>query len=57
MKTCKKCKRQFDPEFEFVEDYELITAMEHFLDIEELCPDCIYQIEDAINDTIHEILP
>ena len=57
VKTCAKCKRQFNPEMEFVEDYDLITAMAHFIDVDNLCPECIYQIEDSINNTIYEIMP
>ena len=45
---CKICNRVYDPSMEFVEDSELLEALDYFIDIEVLCPDCIYEIRDDI---------
>ncbi len=45
---CKECNRIYDPSMEFVEDVELLEAMSYFIDIEVVCPECIYDLRDKI---------
>lgn len=46
MKNCIYCNREYDPSMEFVEDVQLLEAMDYFIDIENVCPECIYDIRD-----------
>lgn len=49
---CKKCKKEYDPSMEFVEDVELLQAMDFFVNIEIFCPDCINFLRDEIDKLI-----
>jgi hypothetical protein len=46
--NCKKCGKEFDPSMEFVEDYELLEALNWFVETEHLCPKCCYKLRDVI---------
>ena len=46
--VCKVCNRMYDPSMEFVEDVELLEAINYFIDIEVVCPECIYKVRDDI---------
>lgn len=52
---CKKCGREYDSSMEFIEDVELLEAINYFLDIEVICPDCIYKVRDEF-EKIAEVL-
>ena len=48
MKKCKKCKREFDPSMEFVEDVELLEVVNRYIDTDNICPECIEEIDEKI---------
>ena len=46
--TCISCKEEYDSSMEFVEDIELLQAIDYFVSIEVICPKCIYKLRDEI---------
>lgn len=52
---CSVCGKEYDPSMEFVEDVELLEAMDFFIDIESTCPDCVYSIRDKIEAVVKEV--
>lgn len=54
--TCKKCKKQYDCKRDFIEDTELLEALNYFIDIEGYCSSCLYKFRDQIDEAaIHFI--
>jgi hypothetical protein len=54
---CKKCLGDYDPSMEFVEDYELLMAVDYFTDlgsIDKLCPECVYELAHILEDVTKE---
>ena len=47
---CKKCGKEFDSSVDFVEDVEMLEAINHFIDIKNYCPACIYDLESKLSD-------
>lgn len=53
IEKCEKCKKEYDPSTEFVEDCELMESMMYFLGEDpQWCPDCIYQLKKEIGEII-----
>ena len=48
MTKCKVCNKEYDESMDFVEDVEMLEALDFFVDIESICPDCLYKIKDEI---------
>ena len=53
-KTCSKCKRQFDPENEFIEDYDMLVALDYYIEPDDYCPECLYALDDIITKSVRE---
>ena len=54
MKICKRCKREYDPSFEFVEEVELLETLDRYIEIDDYCPDCLYDLDDKVSNFIQE---
>ena len=51
---CKKCNKEYDSSMDFIEEIELLEAMDYFVDIESICPDCIYKLRDKFEEIVEE---
>ena len=45
---CKRCGKNFDPAYDFVEDTEKLEALNYYVEIENYCPNCLYEIDNNI---------
>lgn len=45
MKNCKRCKREYDPSLDFIEDVPLLEALDTYIDIEYFCSSCLYELD------------
>ena len=45
MDYCKKCKREFDPSTEFVEEVELLDCLDRYVNVDYYCPDCLEELD------------
>ncbi len=55
MKECSRCKETFDPAYNFVEEIELLESINRYIsedEIDNFCPDCIYKLDDLIDDAV-----
>ena len=50
MNKCNKCDREYDPSYEFVEEVELLESVQRYLDVDNYCPDCLYDLDDKLSD-------
>ena len=48
MKTCIKCKKEFDASM-ICEDVEMLEALDRYVDIGRYCSDCLETLDDSIN--------
>ena len=48
MKTCIKCKKEFDASM-ICEDVEMLEALDRYVDIGSYCSDCLESLDDSIN--------
>jgi tRNA(Ser,Leu) C12 N-acetylase TAN1 len=54
MNKCKRCKREYDPSFEFVEEVELLETLDRYIELDDYCPDCLYELDDKVGNFIQE---
>ena len=57
MKTCIRCKKEFDPSMEFIEDEEMLEALAYYSplsSIYDICPSCSYGFDAALNEAAEE---
>ena len=45
MKNCKRCKKEYDPSMDFIEDINLLEALETYIDTEYFCSDCLNELD------------
>ena len=55
MNICILCEKEYDRE-DYVEDVELLEALQRYIDIEKLCPECTYKLDEQISDFIEKKL-
>lgn len=46
--NCKVCKKEFDPDNDFVEDTGMLEALNYFVNIETICSVCLYKMRNEI---------
>jgi hypothetical protein len=56
LKVCELCGEKYNEEFDFVEEVEVLEALDRYLEIEKLCPNCLYDIDERIADFVGKIL-
>ena len=54
MEKCGICNKEYDPEMDFVEDIELLEALQRYIDIDTTCSECVYEIDDKISDFVNQ---
>jgi hypothetical protein len=47
---CRSCGKEFDPNEDFVEEYEMVEALMYITDEADLCADCSYTLMDAVHE-------
>ncbi len=52
MNQCKKCLKEYDPSEDFIEEIELLESLMRYLNVEEFCSDCLYDIDNQIEDML-----
>lgn len=55
-RICKKCKKEYDPAYDFIEEIELLEALNYFIDIENHCSLCLYDLRDRISDSVNHFV-
>ena len=45
---CVSCGIEFDPDNDFVEDTEMLEALNFFTDISKVCAKCLYKMRDEM---------
>lgn len=53
---CYVCKKEFNEAKDFVEEIELLEALDYFINIEGICPECIYKLRDKLFAVVDEFL-
>lgn len=53
---CYKCGKEFDPSMDFVEDVDLLEALDYFIAIDGMCSTCMYALRDKLATTVKEFL-
>ena len=50
---CEMCGKEFDSSYDFIEDEEAVTALNHFVETERLCGNCGWKLIDEITEFAH----
>jgi len=56
LKVCELCGEEYNEELDFVEEVEVLEALDRYLEIEKLCSSCLYDIDERIADFVGKIL-
>ena len=54
MQKCVRCGNEFDPTSNFIDDIDMLSAIEYFLgcEMEPFCPDCLENLKQKIDNTV-----
>lgn len=55
-RTCNHCSREYDPSYDFIEDYETIEALSFFINSDNYCSTCLYSLHEQLKDTVYNFL-
>ena len=53
--VCKKCKKLID-EDEFIEDTHLLEMLNYWVDIDNMCVNCLFKLERIIESSVANFL-